>query len=298
LSSRSRAVDALREVVLRGQRAIVTGASSGIGVETARVLALAGADVLLAVRDVGRGEAVAAELRAGLPATAGALSVAELELGDLRSVARFAERHAAGALDLLINNAGVMATPRGITAQGFEQQLGVNHLGHFALTRALLPALCAAGAPRVVTLSSALHQRGDAARLFETLEKDPGYERRRYQRFDAYGDSKLANVLFARALAKRLPPPGLSLAVHPGVIATNLTRSMGALGAVFRALGKLVLKSVERGAATSIFAATAPELEGQSGAYLADCRIARSSEAASDPSLAERLWKTSEQLCR
>jgi len=298
LSARSRASQALREVTLSGQRAIVTGASSGIGVETARVLALAGANVILAVRDVARGEAVPTELRAALPPAAGRLSVDELELGDFRSVSRFAVRQASSALDLLINNAGLMATPLGVTAQGFEQQLGVNHLGHFVLTRALLPALLRSPAPRVVTVSSALHRRGSAERLFETLEKDPGYQRRPYQRFDAYGDSKLANVLFARALAERLPAPGLSLSVHPGVIPTNLTRSMGALGAIYRALGKLVLKSVEQGAATTVFAATAPELAGQSGAYLADCAIARATDEASDPGLAERLWSTSDELWR
>ncbi len=297
LTARSTAEEALREVSLSGRNAIVTGATSGIGVETVRVLALAGADVLLAVRDVKRGEAVATQLRARLPDGAGALAVAELELADLRSVVGFAARYSGRSLDLLVNNAGVMATPLGFTAQGVEQQLGVNHLGHFALTRALLSVLVAAPEPRVVTVSSDLHRRGDPARLLETLERDPRYERRRYQRFDAYGDSKLANVLFARALARRLPVGALSLALHPGVIPTQLTRSMGALGAVYRVLGRLFLKSVEQGAATSVFAATAPELEGNSGAYLADCAITRASDAANDSALAEQLWVASERLC-
>lgn len=274
----------------------MTGASSGIGVETARVLAYAGADVLLAVRDVGRGEAVAGALRAALPKNAGVLSVDELELADLRSVERFGLRHAERPLDLLINNAGVMATPLGFTAQGLEQQVGINHVGHFALTRALMPALAAATAPRVVSVSSDLHKRGKAERLLETLERDPCFERRRYQRFDAYGDSKLANVLFARALARRLPAGAVSLALHPGVIPTNLTRSMGALGAVYRVLGRLFLKSVEQGAATSVYAASAPELAGETGAYLADCAVAPSSESGRDAELAERLWSSSEQL--
>ncbi len=297
LSARSTARQALREVSLRGRRAIVTGASSGIGVETARVLALGGADVVLAVRDVERGEAVAARLRARLPQAAGAVGVTGLKLDDLGSVRRFAEIHGDRPLDVLVNNAGVMATPLGVTAQGVEQQLGINHVGHFALTRALLPALGRSRAPRVVTLSSDLHKRGNAERLFETLERDPRYVRRRYGRFDAYGDSKLANVLFARALARRLPADAVSLSVHPGVIPTNLTRSMGALGAVYRALGKLFLKSVEQGAATSIYAASAPELANASGAYLADCAPAPASAAGCDPALAERLWDVSERLC-
>lgn len=297
LSSRSTAIQALRDASLRGRSALVTGATSGIGVETARVLALAGADVLLAVRDVERGEALAARLRAELPPGAGALSVAELELGDLRSVAGFAERYASRPLDLLLNNAGIMATPLGFTAQGVEQQLGVNHLGHFALTRALLPQLLRAPAPRVVTLTSSLHRRGKPERLLETLEHDPRYERRRYRRVDAYGDSKLANVLFARALARRLGPDALSLAVHPGVIPTNLTRSLGVLGALYRAFGKPFLKSVPQGAATSIYAATAPELAGKSGAYLADCAVAVAAPAADDTELAERLWAASERFC-
>jgi NAD(P)-dependent dehydrogenase (short-subunit alcohol dehydrogenase family) len=296
LSARSTATQALGEVSLRGRRAIVTGASSGIGIETARVLAQAGADTLLAVRDVARGEAVAAALRAALPKNAGVLSVDELELADLRSVERFGRQHAERPLDLLINNAGVMATPLGFTAQGLEQQVGINHVGHFALTRALMPALATATAPRVVTVSSDLHKRGRAERLLETLERDPRFEHRRYQRFDAYGDSKLANVLFARALGRRLPVGAVSLALHPGVIPTNLTRSMGALGAVYRALGKLFLKSVEQGAATSIYAASAPELASQSGAYLVDCAVAPSSESARDAELAERLWQSTERL--
>lgn len=293
LSARSVATQALGEVSLRGRQAIVTGASSGIGIETARVLALGGADVLLAVRDTRRGEAVAESLRATLPKQAGTLSVGELELADLGSVARFGERYGTRPLDLLLNNAGVMATPLGFTTQGIEQQLGINHLGHFALTSALMPALQRAGAARVVTLTSDLHQRGNAERLLETLEQDPRFERRRYHRFDAYGDSKLANVLFARALLRRLPSNALSFAVHPGVIPTNLTRSMGVLGAVYRLLGTLFLKSVAQGAATSVYAATAPELAAASGAYLADCAIAPSSKEANDVDLAERLWSAS-----
>jgi NAD(P)-dependent dehydrogenase (short-subunit alcohol dehydrogenase family) len=292
----STAEEALREISLKGRRAVVTGATSSIGIETTRVLALAGADVVLAVRNVQRGEQLAAELRARLPMAAGSLAVAKLELADLRSVVGFARAFAGRAIDLLINNARVMATPLGLTAQGVEQQLGINHLGHCALTRALLPSLAAARAPRVVTVSSALHDRGEPERLFSTLERDPGYQQRTYQRVEAYGDSKLANVLFAGALARRLPRGALSLAVHPGVIAAHHQHGAGELAAAYRALGHLFLKTVQQGAATSIYAATAPELHGQSGGYLADCALAKTSEAASDPELGERLWAISERL--
>ncbi len=276
----------------------MTGASSGLGVETTRVLSLAGANVLLAVRNRASGEAVAKELRAKLPPTAGALSVGELDLADLASLRPFVERHGLAPLDLLINNAGVMATPLGVTAQGFETQLGTNHLGHFALSVALLPALRASAAARVVTVSSSLHRSGKAARMFETLEHDPRYERRKYAPFDAYGDAKLANVLFAKALSRRLPPTVLSFSLHPGVIPTRLTRSMGALGAVFRSVGAVFMKSVEQGAATSIYAATAPELANESGAYLQDSGLAKASAEANDRELGERLWSVSDALVR
>jgi len=278
-----------------GRTAVVTGANSGLGYVTARELARAGARVVLACRSEARGIEAGDRLVTEVPGAD--VEFTRLDLGDLASVRDFARRFPYDRLDLLVNNAGVMATPLGFTAQGLEQQLGINHLGHFALTRALMPALAASSAPRVVNLSSDLHQRGKAERLFETLERDPRYERRRYQRFDAYGDSKLANVLFTRALSRRLPAAALALAVHPGVIPTNLTRSMGALGAVFRVLGKLFMKTVEQGAATSIYAASAPELASQSGAYLADCAVTQASPAANDAELAERLWAVSERLC-
>jgi NAD(P)-dependent dehydrogenase (short-subunit alcohol dehydrogenase family) len=294
LGSRTTAEQALRGASLSGKRAIVTGASSGLGVETTRVLALAGADVTLAVRSVPAGEAVAADLRAALPLTAGKLDVRPLDLADLASVRAFTDAIAAEGrpLDLLINNAGVMAPPLGKTAQGFELQLGTNHLGHFLLTERLRPRMTAG---RIVNVSSGLHTRGSGARLLETLDGDRAYERRKYVPFDAYGDSKLANILFTRALAKRLPPSVLAFSLHPGVIPTNLSRSMGALGTVFRTVGRLFMKTVAQGAATSVFAATAPELEGASGAYLSDCAIATPKAEALDDALADKVWALSER---
>ena len=294
LGSRTTAEQALRGASLSGKRAIVTGASSGLGVETTRVLALAGANVTLAVRSVPAGEAVAADLHAALPLTAGKLDVRPLDLADLASVRAFTDAIAAEGrpIDLLINNAGVMAPPLSKTAQGFELQLGINHLGHFLLTERLRPRMTAG---RIVNVSSGLHTRGSGARLLETLDDDNAYERRKYVPFDAYGDSKLANILFTRALAKRLPLSVLAFSLHPGVIPTNLSRSMGALGAVFRTVGRLFMKTVAQGAATSVFAATAPELEGSSGAYLSDCAIAIPKAEALDDALAEKVWALSER---
>ena len=299
LGSRTTAEEALGGVSLAGKTAIVTGANSGIGVETARVLALAGAHVVMACRSVASGESVAGELRTSLGGgRRGSLAVEALDLTDLASVRTFAERFVASRrpLHLLINNAGVMATPLGKTAQGCELQVGTNHVGHFLLTQLLRPALEGAGPARIVNVSSSLHARGRPERLFETLDGDPGYARRKYAPFEAYGDSKLANVLFTKQLAKLLPSSVESYSLHPGVIATNLTRSMGLAGAAFRAVGGIFAKSVAQGAATTIYAATAPELDGRSGAYLADCNVVQPSRFARDDEAASKLWELSERV--
>ena len=296
LGKRTTAVEALRGRRLEGLTAIVTGANSGLGVETARALAFAGARVVLACRSVAAGEEVAATLRAELPGDAGPLEVAALDLSDLDSVRAFIKGFLASGrrLDLLINNAGVMARPLTLTAQGIESQLGINHLGHFALTTGLLPALSPEG--RVVTVASAVHTRGNARNVLDTLTADRAVTTRPYSPYGAYDDSKLANVLFTHGLARRLAPGQSAHSIHPGVIGTNLARSMGFIGAVFVFFLKLFAKSPAQGAATSVFAATAPELAGQSGTYLADCAVARTSPAGQDAELAERLWTVSEQL--
>jgi NAD(P)-dependent dehydrogenase (short-subunit alcohol dehydrogenase family) len=286
----TRAEEVVSGISLKGKTAIVTGASSGIGVETARALAKAGADLVFAVRSESAGNAVADDIRRDLPNAA--IDVRLLDLTDLDSVRAFAEGFARPTIDLLINNAGVMATPRGTTKQGIELQVGTNHVGHFLLTKLLEKKL--APDARVVNVSSSFHKRGRGARLIGTLTEDPRYEKRRYAPFDAYADSKLANVLFTRSLAKRLKQPCFSL--HPGVIKTNLTRSMGALGAVFRAVGGLFMKSIPQGAATTVYAAVSPELAGETGAYLEDCHVSRASREAADDALADRLWEISEKL--
>ena len=293
---RTTAIEALRGQRLDGLTAIVTGASSGLGVETARALAFAGAHVVLACRSVASGEQVAATLRAELATDAGQLEVAALDLADLASVRAFVKRFLASGrtLDLLINNAGVMARPFTLTAQGIESQLGINHLGHFALTAGLLPVLGPKG--RVVNVASAVHTRGQAANVLATLTADRAVTAQRYSRYGAYDDSKLANVLFTRGLARRLAPGQSAHAIHPGVIGTNLARSMGVIGKVFVVVLKLFSKNAAQGAATSVFAATAPELAGQSGAYLANCAVVSSSREGQDAELAERLWAVSEQI--
>jgi NAD(P)-dependent dehydrogenase (short-subunit alcohol dehydrogenase family) len=298
LGPSSTAQEALGGVSLAGKVAIVTGANSGIGTETARVLALGGAHVVMGCRSVAAGEQVAGALRAGLPAGAGSLEVQALDLADLASVRAFAERYLASGrpLHILVNNAGVMATPLGKTTQGFELQAGTNHVGHFLLTVLLRPRLEASAPARIVNVSSSFHTRGKAERLLETLEGDPGYTRRKYDRFDSYRDSKLANVLFTRQLAKVLPPSVEAFSIHPGIIPTNLMRSMGVLGSVARAVGRAFMKTIPQGAATSIYAATAPDLAGKSGAYLADYAIAQSSEDGRNDAMAARLWTVSEKL--
>ncbi len=293
LGWKTTAEQALQGQSLAGKTAIVTGATSGIGTETARVLALAGADVVFAVRNVKAGEELAAQLRASLPQAAGKFDVQALDLGDLKSVKAFSAAWLTSGrpLHLLVNNAGIMATPQGQTAQGFELQVGTNHLGHFALTTALLPVLGKSSPARVVTVSSKLHMRGDGKRLLAALEKKPTS----YSPFGAYGDSKLANVLFVKALSTRLPAGVEAFSLHPGVINTNLSRSMGVLGSIYRAVGGVFMKSVPQGAATSVFGAAAPELAGKSGAYLEDCRVGTPSRAGQDTELAEQVWALSER---
>ncbi|MBM6399260.1 SDR family oxidoreductase [Phycicoccus sonneratiae] len=286
---------------LAGRRAVVTGANSGIGLVEARELARHGADVVLAVRNTAAGEEAARRIRrAGVP---GAVSVEELDLASQESVRRFADRFE-GPLDLLVNNAGVMTPPRyRETADGFELQFGTNHLGHVALTGRLLPRLLEATAPRVTTVSSIAHHRGDGA----VLEGNP---REGYDAQKTYGQSKLANLLFADELQRRASAAGsplTSTAAHPGVSATNLVASKDGMGAIpvvgtIGQLGvRLLFPGPEKGAEGPLYAATVAAPGSYSGPTgIGETRgpvgEARRSQWARDETLAGLLWERSEEL--
>jgi NAD(P)-dependent dehydrogenase (short-subunit alcohol dehydrogenase family) len=296
--------DVLEGIDLTGKVVLVTGASGGIGAETARALAAAGARVTLAARNVSKAEGVAAEIRAstGNPA----VDVLELVLDQPDGVRKAAKVYLAGhdKLHLLINNAGVMACPLERTAEGWEMQFATNHIGHFLFTCLLAPILRAAAPARIVNLSSAGH------RFSGIVFDDIHYERRPYDKWEAYGQSKTANVLFSVELDRRLGADGVhAYAIHPGMIMTELARHMSQddlkeLGRRRPAGVKLEFKSIPAGAATSAYAATAPELEGRGGLYLEDCHVAQQKTPGSeigvsgyalDSELARRLWTVSEE---
>ena len=286
---------------LTGRRALVTGANSGIGLIEARELARHGADVVLAVRNTDAGQAAADRIRAtGVP---GVLSVERLDLASQQSVREFAERFQR-PIDLLVNNAGIMTPPRyRETSDGFELQFGTNHLGHFALTGLLLPHLLAAEAPRVTTVSSIAHHRGDG----RVAEGNPAQG---YNPQVTYGQSKLANLLFALELQRRSTAAGsrlTSTGAHPGVSGTNLFGSAEGMGSVpvIGTLGswavKLAFPSPDRGAEAILYAATVAEPGSYSGPTgLGETRgavgTAKQSHWARDESLAAVLWQRSEEL--
>ena len=298
--------EALEGVDLRGKLVLITGGSSGLGQESARALAAKGAHVVLTARDVAKGRGVAESITAST-GTAN-IELEELELDSLASVRAFAARFLArhDRLDVLLNNAGVMACPLGHTSDGFELQFGTNHLGHFLLTCLLAPALRKGAPSRVVSLSSRGHH------LAPVDFDDPNFTQRPYQKWASYGQSKTANVLFAVGLERRLGAAGVhAYALHPGAIMTELGRHLVPEDIDFLRSRTppgttLSFKSVEAGAATSVFAATAPELEGRGGVYLEDCHVATVNDApnaldgvktyAIDPRNAERLWELSERL--
>ncbi|MER5910904.1 SDR family NAD(P)-dependent oxidoreductase [Streptomyces sp. NPDC001982] len=269
------AAEVIDGVDLHGRRAVVTGASSGIGVETTRALAAAGADVTLAVRDTAAGARVAKRLEAELPSESGQLTVGRLDLADRSTVEAFVAAWN-GPLHILVNNAGVMAPSEiGRTPDGREMQFAVNHLGHFALAIGLHPALAAANGARVVSLSSIGHLFSPV--VFDDLD----YRFRPYDPWTSYGQSKTANALFAVGAAERWANDGITVnAVMPGNIAdTNLARHMDMEAvAGFIASGELALpegKTVEQGAATSVLMAASPTVEGITGRYFEDCAEAK-----------------------
>jgi NAD(P)-dependent dehydrogenase (short-subunit alcohol dehydrogenase family) len=284
-----------------GRVAVVTGANSGIGFFAARELARAGARVVLAVRNTDKGTTAAREIEAAAPGAA--LEVASLDLASLASVRSFAERFQADhdGLDLLVNNAGVMAPPRHVTADGFELQFGTNHLGHFALTGLLLGTMEGRSDARVVTVSSGAHRMGRVN--FDDLQSE-----RRYFRWTAYGQSKLANLLFAFELDRRLRASGSaisSVAAHPGYAATNLQFAAPPMPdrLVMAVSNRIFAQSGEMGALPTLYAATYPGLEG--GTYVGPGGLFEqrghpkpvgASASARDEEVARKLWEVSEGL--
>jgi NAD(P)-dependent dehydrogenase (short-subunit alcohol dehydrogenase family) len=289
----------------RGNVALITGGNSGIGYEAARALAGKGAHVILTVRNAVKGQAAAAAIQRAHP---GAIAeVMALDLSDLGSVRRFAAdfQQRFEALPLLINNAGVMALPYARTADGFEMQFGTNHLGHFALTGLLLPAILAAPGARVVVVSSGLHERG-------TIDFDNLDGKRDYKPWRAYSQSKLANLLFAYELQRRFASASvdaLAAGCHPGYAATNLQaagpRMSGSrFGEQISAIGnRLFAQSAAMGALPTLYAATAADIHG--GEYIGPLGLlglrgapgkVSSSARSHDRALAARLWQVSQQL--
>ena len=288
----STAAEVARGIDFSGKRVIITGGASGIGVETARALAGIGAEVTLAVRDLAAGARVAADISA----TTGnsTIQIRQLELTDPVSIKQFVASWT-GPLHVLINNAGIMATPELRTAAGWELQFATNHLGHFALAQGLHGALAAAEQARIVAVSSAAH------RLSPVVFDDLNFAFRRYDPWLAYGQSKTANVLFAVGATARWAKDGITAnALNPGAIATNLQRHIG---------GRMITppesrKSCEQGAATSVWLATSSVLAGVGGRFFVDCQEAPRVDRrpadfggvaayALDPANADRLWEES-----
>jgi NAD(P)-dependent dehydrogenase (short-subunit alcohol dehydrogenase family) len=281
-TARTTATEILNGVDLTGRRIVVTGGATGLGAETARALAGAGADVTVAVR---RPDTVRGPFRA-----------AALDLSDLESVAAFA-RSWTGPLDALVANAGVMAIPqRQLSAQGWEMQLATNYLGHFALALGLHDSLAASGSGRLVVVSSGAHR--DVPFDFT----DPQFERRPYDRWQAYGQSKTAGVLLAVGAARRWAADGITAnALNPGWIMTGLQRhvdddtmkAMGAMDADGAIIEQPYSKTLAEGAATAVLLAASPLVAGVTGRYFEDNRVAgpaQVAEHALDPAAADRLW--------
>ena len=302
----STAADVIAGIDLHDHQALVTGAASGIGVETARALAAAGASTVIAARDLSAAERAADDIRTstGNPA----VTVAQLDLLDRTSIDRFVHEHS-GPLHILINNAGIMAIPElRLSPEGHELQFATNHLGHFRLTLGLLPALRAAHGARVVSVSSRAHLNSPVA--FDDID----FTCRAYDPAIAYAQSKTANVLFAVGAARRWAGDGVEVnALHPGAIAdSNLSRHYDpALLQELRSSGRYTFKTLAQGAATSVYVATSPLLNGIVGRYFENCQEAdpdnpnaAGTDAAGvaphalDPEAAEQLWTVSEHLNR
>ena len=282
---------------MAGRVVIVTGANSGIGFETAVELAAHGAHVVMCARNTERGAQALALARARVGGSGG-LELAELDLASFASIERCTEQVLAAhpLIHVLVNNAGLILKRRSTTEEGFETTFGVNHLGHFLFTARLLDRLRASAPARVVNVSSVAHQLARRGLDFDDLQSE-----RRYRGFLAYARSKLANILMARELARRLADTGVTAnSLHPGNVASRFARDgdTGLMGNVGVVLGRPFAISAAAGARTPIHLASAPELEAVTGQYFVKCRPAEPSGAARDDEAARRLWNISEELVR
>ncbi|XP_061661184.1 retinol dehydrogenase 12, like [Syngnathoides biaculeatus] len=275
---------------LHGKTVLITGANTGIGLEAAADLATRGARIIMACRDMEKAQAAIKEVKER--SLNQNVVCMKLDLSDTKSIREFARAVNEGepVLNILINNAGVMACPYGKTADGFELQMGVNHLGHFLLTFLLLDLLKRSSPARVVTVSSMAHSWG-------SINLDDINSERAYDKNKAYAQSKLANVLFTRALAKRTQGTGVTAySLHPGVVQTDLWRHLNGPQRFFVKLASPFTKTSAQGARTTVYCAVEPSLADVSGGYYSDCAPANCSAAGKDDELAQKLWELSCRL--
>ncbi|KAL4603821.1 hypothetical protein ACB098_10G128900 [Castanea mollissima] len=293
-SASSTAEEVTKGIDGTGLTAIVTGASSGLGAETTRVLSLRGVHVIMAVRNTDAGKNVKEQILKENPNAK--IDVMELDLTSMGSVRKFASDYNASGLplNLLINNAGVMATPFKLSQDNIELQFATNHIGHFLLTNHLLETMKKTARDsnkegRIVNLSSMAHKYAYREGIrFDKINDESGYNS-----ISAYGQSKLANILHANELARRLKEEGVDItanSLHPGMIATNLLRYHSFMNVLTHALGKFMLKNVQQGAATQCYVALHPQVKGISGEYFADSNKAEASALSQDAELARKLW--------
>ncbi|MED6135831.1 Short-chain dehydrogenase TIC 32, chloroplastic [Stylosanthes scabra] len=300
-SSSSTAEQVTDGIDATGLTAIVTGANSGIGAETARVLALRGVHVIMGVRNINAAQDVKEAILNEIPS--GKINVMELDLSSMESVRKFASQFISSCLPLniLINNAGIFATPFTLSKDNIELQFATNHIGHFLLTNLLLDTMKKTEREsrkegRIVNVSSDGHRfyRYREGILFKKINDQSSY-----WSWLAYGQSKLANILPANELARRFKEDGVNItanSVHPGVIATNIFRHNSVVNGVMTKLARFVVKNVEQGAATTCYVALHPQVSGISGEYFADSNLAKASSQGRDIDLAKKLWDLSMNL--
>ncbi|CAA3031270.1 Hypothetical predicted protein [Olea europaea subsp. europaea] len=301
-SSSSTAEEVTNGIDGSGLTAIVTGASSGIGSETARVLALRGVNVIMGVRNMAAGKEVKEAIVKKIPGAK--VDTMELDLSSSTSVRKFASKFTSSGrpLNLLINNAGIMATPFKLSKDNVELQFATNHLGHFLLTHLLIETMKKTARKmkregRIVNVSSEAHRFAyNEGIRFDRLNDKEGYNA-----WAAYGQSKLANILHANELTRRLKEDGEEItanSLHPGTITTNLFRNLGVFEGVISTVGKFVLKNIPQGASTSCYVALHPQVKGKSGEYFSDNNLAAPSSKAADTELSKKLWDYSMDLIK